>query len=396
MSERPLRQLGDLTEEVRRGAAPTYVDNSPVLAIGQRCVTNDSFNPDHARPHDERVPGLQPAPGDVLLNSTGTGTIGRSCVFRAQGHGYIIDGHVTLVRPSPLEADGRYLNEVLRSAEGQRYLETKCFTGSTNQVELSNSELVRMPLPAPALEEQRRIAEILDTVDECIRATERVIAKLHANHEGLRQTLLSVSGGRHVTEARLDDLIDRARPVVYGILMPGDHVPGGVPVIKVKDIRNGSISGRRSLLHTSAQIDQQYARSRVRCGDVLFTIRGTVGRTAVVPEDLEGANITQDTARLAVGGVNRSYLLAAMAGERFKRFVEVHTIGQAVKGINLRELRKAPVLVMGRAEQEAIGAILDRSQERLSAERERLGKLVLLRGGLAVDLLSGQVRTVAA
>ena len=115
-----------------------------------------------------------------------------------------------------------------------------------------------------------------------------------------------------------------------------------------------------------------------------------------MPESHDGANITQDTARIAATGVNRSYLVAVMATERFARFVGVHTIGQAVKGINLRELRRAPIPLIGRNEQEIAGVALDGSIASIGAECERLEKLRLLRTGLAADLLSGRVRTVAA
>ena len=257
-------------------------------------------------------------------------------------------------------------------------------------------ELAALQFPVPALEEQRRIAEILDTIDETIQATEGSIAKLRFAHEALQQQLVPARANDGVEEALLGALVDSKRPVVYGILMPGEHVMGGVPVIKVRDIQDGEIASRQTLLHTSPLIDQQYARSRVRKGDLLFTIRGSVGRTAIVPESHDGANITQDTARIAATGMNRSYLVAVMATERFARFVGVHTIGQAVKGINLRELRRAPIPLIGRNEQEIAGVALDGSIASIGAECERLEKLRLLRTGLAADLLSGRVRTVAA
>ena len=207
--------------------------------------------------------------------------------------------------------------------------------------------------------------------------------------------MLSWTNGS-VKEALLGTLIDPKRPIVYGILMPGEHEEGGVPVVKVRDIKDGEIASKQSLLHTSPLIDQHYARSRVRKGDILFSIRGTVGRTAIVPESHDGVNITQDTARISAVGVNRSYIIAAMATERFTRFVGVHTIGQAVKGINLRDLRRAPIRLISRDEQEIAGSVLDGSLEQIDAERKRLRKLRLLRTGVAADLLSGRVRTVAA
>lgn len=260
--------------------------------------------------------------------------------------------------------------------------------------EISGRDFERIVVHLPTLEEQRRIAEFLDTIDETIQSTERLITKHRLTHKALQQRLVPKPTSAGAEVVPLNALVDPKRPIVYGILMPGDHVAGGVPVIKVKDIRNGQIVNRHELLHTSPHIDHQYARSRVRAGDLLFTIRGSVGRTAIVRESHDGANITQDTARIAATGVNRSYLAAAMAAETFTRFVGVHTIGQAVKGINLRELRQAPIPLLARREQENTGAALDESIASLDAQRERLKKLRLIRAGLAADLLSGRVRTV--
>ena len=69
----PERPLGDICELISRGTAPVYIEHSEVKAIGQRCVTPAGFDPSKARPHSGRamVNVLRPAPGDVLLNSTG-------------------------------------------------------------------------------------------------------------------------------------------------------------------------------------------------------------------------------------------------------------------------------------------------------------------------------------
>jgi hypothetical protein len=160
----PSRTVGELTTLLRRGTAPFYVDDSDVLAIGQRCVTDAEFDGSRARPHSPLAMAktLRPEIGDVLINSTGTGTIGRSVIFRDSTRNYIVDGHVTVARPRQAELISRWLNDALRSPAGQRYLEARCYAGSTNQVELSSSALgemlimlvpvgLRAPVQDPAL-----------------------------------------------------------------------------------------------------------------------------------------------------------------------------------------------------------------------------------------------------
>ncbi len=93
----------------------------------------------------------------------------------------------------------------------------------------------------------------------------------------------------------LDRCVAADSPICYGILMPGNDVLGGVPVIKVKNFVGGTIK-EDELLHTSKEIDTEYQRSRLLPGDILLSIRGSVGEVCIVPNSLAGANITQDTA----------------------------------------------------------------------------------------------------
>ena len=183
----PIRTIGEMTTLLRRGTAPIYVDDSNVMAIGQRCVTDADFDGSRSRPHSAHATArvVTPEIGDVLINSTGTGTIGRSVIFRDDTRKYIVDGHVTVARPRGSELVSRWLNDVLRSPAGQRYLEARCYAGSTNQIELSSSALAAMPIAVPPMTEQRRVADVLDTLDDQIRLTGDVISKLDLAGRGL-------------------------------------------------------------------------------------------------------------------------------------------------------------------------------------------------------------------
>ncbi len=189
------------------------------------------------------------------------------------------------------------------------------------------------------------------------------------------------------TIAPLGELVDPARPVVYGILMPGQGHPNGVPVVKVKDVKGGRIH-LDDLLLTSPAIDRQYARSRLRRGDLLFTIRGTVGRTAFVPPQLDGANITQDSARLAITDGDASYIRSYLESAHPRSFIEIHTIGVAVKGINLRDVRRIPIPKPPLGEQKRIAGILDTVDEAIRKTEEIIAKLEQVKQGLLHDLLT--------
>ncbi len=355
--------------------------------------------------------------GDILFtpSSETPDDIGHSAViaqaFRDTLHSY----HTVRLRPNgSFPLDLRFSGWFANASSVLAYFASRA-TGSTRYT-LTLSDFARAPVALPTtVAEQRQIASILDTMDEAIRRTEQLVAKLQHMKRGMLHDLLTrgiddngelrdpqrdsgkfkeSSVGRVPWEwavTELGRLVDPARPIVYGILMPGYGHPGGVPVVKVKDIVRDRIE-LGGLLLTSPGIDAEYARSRLKRGDLLFTIRGTVGRMAVVPPQLEKANITQDTARIAIQGANPGFVRAYLAMPFARRFVAMHTIGVAVKGINLRDVRRIPIAVPPREEADEIAVRLAVADSRLAIERDGLVKLRLLAPALMDDLLTGRVR----
>lgn len=302
-----------------------------------------------------------------------------------------------------------YLFEKLQSELRRR-------ASGTTFLEISGAEFGRIEVPSPCSDEKATIALVLDTLDTAIRQTEAIIDKLKQVKQGLLHDLLTrgidengelrppQSEAPHIykqsplgwipkawSSVELHQLVDRERPIVYGILMPGYGFDGGVPVVKVKDIVDGEIDVSNLLL-TSPKIDREYERSRLKGGDLLFTIRGTVGRTAFVPPQLEMANITQDTARLSIVGSHPRFVREYLGTSIVQRFIETHTIGVAVRGINLRDVRRIPIALPSAKEAVVVSRALQQSGVRQKSEMSRLTKLQVLKRGLLDDLLTGSVR----
>jgi type I restriction enzyme S subunit len=206
------------------------------------------------------------------------------------------------------------------------------------------SQVAEIAIPLPSLSEQRRIAAILDQAD-ALRAKRRAaLARLDEMARAIFVEMFGdpIANNRGFRVNPLSDLIDPARPITYGILMPGPDYPGGVSYVRVVDIANGTVN-LQSVRKTSPEIAGQYERSRLQGGDLLISIRGHVGRVAVTPPDLDGANITQDTARLAATDVNPLFLKGVLETDGARQWMERRTKGAAVKGINLGDLRRLPV-----------------------------------------------------
>lgn len=152
--------LGDVAA-VQRGRGPRYEPGSGLVAINQACIRWGSIDLTQAReverswwidsPDVSRV-----ADGDVLVNSTGEGTIGRAAVAGSSESGIPFDSHVLAVR-STERLTSEFLVAYLRSPSGQAQLNLAKGANTTKQTELGKSKLEQFTIPFPTLDEQQAI-----------------------------------------------------------------------------------------------------------------------------------------------------------------------------------------------------------------------------------------------
>lgn len=285
---------------------------------------------------------------------------------------------------------------------------------ATGVPSLSRDLLYKIQVPTPPKREQAKIAEVLSTVDQAIQQTEALIAKQQRIKTGLMQDLLTrgidENGNLRSEETHqfkdsplgripvewevktLDNCVQPHAPICYGILMPGQGHDDGIPVIKVKDIIGGRIV-QNDILLTDPKIDAQYKRSRLRAGDLLLTIRGTTGRVAMVPWELDGSNITQDTARVRLREeLSNQFFYFLLQTFPLQDQIQLHTLGQAVKGINIGEVKRLFFGLPDEGEQQEIANHLGAIEQAIDSSKSDLVKLHALKTALMQDLLTGKVR----
>ena len=259
----------------------------------------------------------------------------------------------------------------------------------TTMKHITRAELSRFSALVPPLEEQQRIARVLDCIEEEIQFTERVISKLNKIREAILNDLISEL--KPNVEVGLAEVL--SNPLCYGIVQVGGYVAGGVPVVAIRDL-DGDFS---SALHrTSSAIDQQYPRSRVSGSEVLLSIKGTIGKVGIVPQGFRG-NISRDIALLRTNETIASPFLALfLASNEGQRRLRRIAVGTTRAELSIHALRDVLVPTPDTSEQLRIMSKIRSLDARIEAEDERLFKLRRLQSGLAADLLPGRVRTVAA
>lgn len=250
--------------------------------------------------------------------------------------------------------DQRYLLAEMQTDRFWDYCEEHK-SGSVNYF-INWTTLAEYEFDLPPIEEQRALAEKLWAANDLKEKYQNLFV---ATDEMLRAKFREAVDAAMARKrfVKLGDVVSQGRPICYGILMPGEEVPGGVPVIKVKDFPDGVIH-LDALIHTSKEIDEDYKRSRLLSGDLILSIRGTVGRVAEVPEELNGANITQDTARITVDPkYNAKYIRGVLESAPLQEEMMLNMRGVAIKGINIGFLRELLIPMSDRATQDQLAQI---------------------------------------
>lgn len=245
---------------------------------------------------------------------------------------------------------------------------------------LNRDDAYSQIITLPPLAEQRIIVDRLDTL---LASVENIIVRLEKIPSILkrfRQSVLAAAVNGQLTSDKnqpqmmkhfkldseiweipadwrqfpLSELIDRRKPICYGVIQPGDGVADGKKLIRVCDINYGEID-YSNLRTISDEIDRQYSRSKVSEGDVLVTIVGAIGRIGIVRESVE-ANIARAIAKLSPNMelIHSMYLHIWLSSPSLQSWLVNSSNEVARKTLNLKELKETPVALPSLEEQTEI------------------------------------------
>ncbi|WP_217175615.1 restriction endonuclease subunit S [Coraliomargarita akajimensis] len=277
-------------------------------------------------------------------------------------------------------ADPDYMHYLLRTDLYTGHFKTRSTGVIDSRLRLYPESFGDTSILLPSLPEQKQIARFLDhetaKIDRLIAKQQELIALLkekrqavisHAVTKGLNPDAKMKDSGvewlgqvpEHWEVTYLTHIVDPSRRIMYGIVLPGPNVDNGVPIVKGGDVKPGRLR-LDSLCKTTYVIESNYERSRLKTGDIVYSIRGTIGDVEIVPEEINGANLTQDAARIApkVPSDNR-WLMYTMKSTSVFSQLEVGSLGAAVRGINIRDLKKAIIPYPPQSERNDIEAFLD-------------------------------------
>ena len=269
---------------------------------------------------------------------------------------------------------------------------------------VTKKELRDLPLLLPPLPEQKKIAEILGSVDESIRATKAVIEQTKKVKKGLLQQLLTRGiGHTRFKQTEIGEIPESwevvrtpnvCDTISVGIVVKPTqyYVTAGVPCFRSANIREGYVE-RKNWVYISPEANNLNSKSKLRTGDVLVVRTGYPGTSCVVPDDLDGSNcIDIIFARPSRERVLPGFLSWFINSPVGKRQVVQRQGGLAQTHFNVGALKEMLVPLPTIPEQARILERLNSVQTTQQGFDDALLGLEKARSGLMQDLLSGKIR----
>lgn len=254
---------------------------------------------------------------------------------------------------------------------------------------LRTETLNRLEFSIPNIEYQEKVLSILEPIDRKIKHNDRINNNLEQQAEAIFQSILSNA----VTTVNLGEISD-----VKG----GKRLPKGVnlidiqnnhPYIRVRDLNNVLFA---SLTPNYAYVDEETQKSISRyivsTGDVLISIVGTIGLTAIVDSTLDNANLTENCVKVTnLKHITPEYLLLYLRSKLGREAILKGTVGAVQQKLPIKNIQAIPIPLLSEKDKNTLFCTIDSIFAEISSNVIQSAKLSSLRDIILPKLMSGEI-----
>ncbi len=359
-----LEALEDACTFISRGISPMYREKGGVLVLNQKCVRNHLIDYSLARRHDIDKKNVKSErfikKGDVLINSTGQGTLGRIAQVRTEPpEPTIVDSHVTIVRPNLEKFYLDYFGYALIQIEDEL---KKSGQGASGQTELAKTRVQKeffVSYPSNKSKQESIVTKIDTAFAEIDKAIEQVEAK-QAEAERLKASLLGISiRGDAVMwkTVKLGEVLELQNGYAF---KSKEYSQDGFFVMRITNVQQGYISAHNPKYIQIASASK-LTKFILEEGDILVSLTGDIGRVGVIREEHLPAALNQRVARVQSvdASLDSRFLFHYLNSAIFRNQVEALGKGAAQANVSTKEILEITLELPPLTEQQRIVAKLD-------------------------------------
>ncbi|MDR4886312.1 restriction endonuclease subunit S [Fredinandcohnia sp. QZ13] len=405
-----ITRLEEITERITKGTTPTtygynYVDEGvnfiKIESINDQGNFLEDFFAHISQEVHEKLARSKMQEDDLLV--TIAGNLGRVAIVTKDILPANTNQAIAIVRlNNSRNYNLKFIFYYLKGTSIKKYIQLVSTTGA--QPNLSLKQVGDFEIALPPSHEQNKIADILSNVDEAINKTEAIIKQTKILKKGLLQQLL-IKGIRNTKykQSEIGEIPEDWEVVnlskLLDVLKDGTHNPPkkveqGVPMLSALNIKNNKVEIENNDSFISEEdYNKMHKSYEISEGDVLLTIVGTLGRSAVVKKEHGKFTVQRSVAILRPKNTLLPLFLNYFTQSNyFQNELQRRSNTTAQSGIYLKELGSINIPLPDVKEQKKIVSILLSIDGKLNYEEKRINKLKDLKMGLMQVLLTGEVR----
>ena len=305
---------------------------------------------------------------DILFVKTGS-TLGKSALVRNLTEPATINPQLIVIKTINVDSD--YLAVYLLTDSIQKQVFQVKIGGAVPT--LPETEIGKFVVKLPSLPEQSAIGSLFRTLDSLLASYKENLT----NYQSLKATMLSKmfpKAGQTVPEIRLDGFEGEWELIKLG----------KVNFIKVENLKGNEIY---PIVKISEEEHLGSLKRSILCeGDILFSIAGTLGRTAIVRNNILPANTNQALAIIRGCKLDVYFLLVVLSGEAVKDYIRKNPTVGAQPNLSLEQVSSLKLQVPSIDEQQAIGAYFSNLDQFITSYQEKISQLETLKKKLLQDM----------
>lgn len=318
--------------------------------------------------------------GDFLFNTRNTlDLVGKVCIWREELNNAYFNSNIMRIKFS--DSNSFFMNYCFNT---QRYLSLlkSIATGTTSVAAIYNKDLFSLPISLPSLPEQQKIADFLSGVDEKIGQLERRLALEEQYKKGMMQRLFDQEirfkdeNGNEFPdweEKKLGEVCERIKDGTHG---SHKEVSKGKYLLSAKDIKNGRvICSSDSRIISEEDFNSIHKNYKIENGDVLLTLVGTIGQSAIVQNYNENYTFQRSVGILKVNKtIFNKYLFQLISSSSFQSKLVSHSNSSAQAGVYLKTLSSLPISLPTLPEQQKMADFLSSLDDKIGQTKAELDK----------------------
>ena len=239
-------------------------------------------------------------------------------------------------------------------------------------------------------EEQRKIADFLITLERRIEAQQSLVDNLKKYKRGLLRTVFSEKGSHSHLHDAVSHRIDEVCDVLSGKRIPKGETfsprPTEYRYITVSDMGEKYVSSD-TLQFITSHTEKQITRYKVRNGDIIISVAGTLGKLNIITPDLDGVNLTENCDRFTdFRGINPEYLYHVLSSDLIQSQIEASKTKNGQPKLALERIRNFVVPVPHQIRQEQFVGVMNSIDKYIASQQAVLDRCCKARAGLQQQL----------